>query len=262
MNLDLNGKRALVAGGSAGLGYAAAHLLAAEGCAIAVNGRDYGRLAESANRIASETGASVLPLPADLTQPDAATAVVAQAVDALGGLDLLLTNTAGPPSGAFETFDDTAWQTAIDMCLMAHVRLIRAALPHLRKSDCPSILTVTSFTVRQPLDHLVLSNSIRLATIGLTKTLSQELGPQGIRVNSILPGWTETERVTDLLEQRSARAGDTPADEARRIAAGIPMGRMGTPEEFAAAAVFLLSPAASYITGVMLPVDGGIIKGV
>ncbi|MBI3160729.1 MAG: SDR family oxidoreductase [Chloroflexi bacterium] len=262
MDLQLTGKRALVAGASAGLGYAAARLLAEEGCTVAVNSRDAGRIGEAAQRIAQETEATAHALPADLTQPDAAAAVVAQAVDMMGGLDLLLTNTAGPPSGPFETFDDAAWQKAIDMCLMAHVRLIRAALPHLRQSDCPSILTVTSFTVRQPLDHLVLSNSVRLATIGLTKTLSQELGPKGIRVNSILPGWTETERVTDLLEQRSARAGDTPEDEAKRIAAGIPLGRMAAPEEFARAAVFLLSPAASYITGVMLPVDGGIIKGV
>jgi 3-oxoacyl-[acyl-carrier protein] reductase len=262
MDLQLSGKRALVAGASAGLGYAAARLLAEEGCAVAVNSRDAGRIAEAAGRLAKETGAAVHTLPADLADAEAAAALPGQAAAALGGLDLLLTNTAGPPSGAFESFDDAAWQKALDLCLLAHVRLIRAALPHLRRSECPSILTVTSFTVRQPLDHLVLSNSARLATIGLTKTLSQELGPEGIRVNSILPGWTETERVTDLLEQRSARAGDTPADEAKRIAAGIPLGRMAAPEEFARAAVFLLSPAASYITGVLLPVDGGIIRGV
>ena len=144
---------------------------------------------------------------------------------------------------------------------MSHVRLIRAALPHLRKSGSASVLTITSFTVRQPLQNLVLSNSVRLATIGLTKSLALELGRENIRFNSILPGWTETERVEDLMAFRAKNNNTTPEEERTKQAAEIPLGRMGQPEEFANAAVFLASPAASYITGVMLTVDGGIVKG-
>ncbi len=261
MDLQLTGKRALITGASQGLGYAAAHLLAAEGCAVAINSRDPQKIRAAAETITAETGAPAHALPANLADPAAITQLVADAAAALGGLDLLVTNAGGPPSGPFEALDDAAWQSAIDLSLMAHVRLIRAALPHLRQSPAASILTITSYSVKQPIPNLMLSNSIRLATIGLTKTLSQELGPEGIRVNSILPGWTETERVHELMAARAARSGETPAEQLARQARESALGRMATPEEFARAAVFLLSPAASYITGVMLPVDGGIVKG-
>jgi 3-oxoacyl-[acyl-carrier protein] reductase len=145
---------------------------------------------------------------------------------------------------------------------MAHVRLIKSALPHLRKSDAASILTVTSLTVKQPLANLLISNSVRTATIGLTKSLAIELGREGIRVNSIIPGWTETERVTELLNDRASKNQTSVEEEAQRQAAEIPLGRMGKPEEFANAAVFMVSPAASYITGTMLNVDGSVIKGI
>lgn len=261
MDLQLHGKRALITGASKGLGYAAARLLAAEGCAVAINSRNPQTLHTAAAAIAAETGQPAHPLPADLADPAAPAELVEQAVEALGGLDLLVTNAGGPPAGAFETIDDAAWQQAIDLSLLAHVRLIRAALPHLRQSPAASILTITSYSVKQPIPNLVLSNSIRLATIGLTKTLSQELGPAGIRVNSILPGWTETERVYELMDARARTSGKTPAEQLAEQARESALGRMAAPEEFARAAVFLLSPAASYITGVMLPVDGGIVKG-
>ena len=149
----------------------------------------------------------------------------------------------------------------MDSSFISHVRLIRAALPHLRKSDAPSVLTMTSFTVRQPAPNLVLSNSVRAATLGLTKSLAMELGKDGIRFNSILPGWTITERVQHLMEFRAENNKTTVEEEITKQIADIPLGRMGQPEEFAKAAAFLVSPAASYINGVMLSVDGGIVKG-
>ena len=144
---------------------------------------------------------------------------------------------------------------------MSHVRLIRAALPHLRKSSAASVLTVTSMSVKQPLANLVLSNSVRAATVGLTKSLALELGKDGIRFNSILPGWTETERVTQLMTARAAANHSTVEAEIAKQSQESPLGRMGQPAEFANAAAFLVSPAASYITGVMLTVDGGMYKG-
>jgi 3-oxoacyl-[acyl-carrier protein] reductase len=187
--------------------------------------------------------------------------LVQHTIESLGGLDILVTNAGGPPAGPFESFDEMKWQSAVDASFMSHVRLIRAALPHLRKSPAPSVLTVTSYTVKQPMNNLVLSNSIRLATIGLTKSMALELGKDQIRFNSILPGWTVTERVQELMAFRAKNNNTTVEEEFAKQIAEIPLGRMGQPEEFARAAVFLVSPAASFITGVMLPVDGGIVKG-
>jgi 3-oxoacyl-[acyl-carrier protein] reductase len=261
MDLGISGKAALVTGASRGLGFATALMLAREGCQVAVNSRSQENASAAAKQIASETGAQAIGLAGDVSEVAVAEGLVNSTVDAFGGLDLLVTNAGGPPAGSFESFDEEAWQKAIDQSFTSHVRLIRAALPHLRKSKIPSVLTVTSYTVKQPLPNLVLSNSIRNATIGLTKSLALELGVDGIRVNSILPAWTETERVTDLMAFRAKNNNTTIEEETRKQAAESPLGRMGQPEEFANAAAFLLSPAASYITGVMLTVDGGIYKG-
>lgn len=261
MDLQLKGKAALVTGASRGLGYAAALMLAREGCRVAVNSRSEQNAKAAAEKITAETGMQAIGLAGDVSDPSVPESLIAQTVEAFGGLDLLVTNAGGPPSGAFEAHDEAAWQTAVDLSLMSHVRLIRAALPYLRKSDAPSVLTVTSVSVKQPIANLVLSNSIRAATVGLTKSLALELGRDGIRFNSILPGWTETERVGDLMAFRAKNNNTTVEEEIRKQAAESPLGRMGRPEEFANAAVFLLSPAASYITGVMLTVDGGMYKG-
>lgn len=261
MDLQLKGKKALVTGASQGLGYATARGLALEGCRVAINSRNPQKLTVAAQNLESETGEKGFPVPGDLTDPQSTSQIVHQAVEALGGLDLLVTNAGGPPAGGFEAFDDTTWQQAVELSFLSHVRLIRAALPYLRKSEAPSVLTVTSITVKEPLPNLILSNSVRMATAGLTKSLSQELGPEGIRFNSILPGWTVTERVESLMAQRAQANNTQPEDEFQKQSAAIPLGRMGTPEEFARAAVFLLSPAASYITGTMLPVDGGAYHG-
>lgn len=261
MDLGLKDKRALVTGSSRGLGYAAAQLLAKEGCKVAINGRDEERIKAAAEKLHKETGTQAVGFVGDASDVSVPEGLIQKTVDALGGLDILIVNAGGPPPGTFESFDETAWQKAIDTSFMAHVRLIRAALPHLRKSSTPSVLTVTSFTVKQPMNNLVLSNSVRLATIGLTKSLALELGREKIRFNSILPGWTETERVTELMNARAATNQTSVEEETRKQSSEIPLGRMANPEEFANAAVFLVSPAASYITGVMLNVDGGTVKG-
>ncbi len=261
MELNLKDKRALVTGSSRGLGYAAAIGLAREGCRVAINGRNEFYLGEAAHRIYKETNSLTYPLPGDVADPALPEQLIKDAVKLLGGLDILITNAGGPPSGAFESFDETAWQKAIDLSLMSHVRLIQAALPHLKQSKAASVLTVTSYSVKQPIPNLVLSNSIRAATVGLTKSLALELGSAGIRFNSILPAWTETERIYDLMKFRAAQNGTTVEEEIAKQSKDSPLGRMGTPEEFANAAVFLVSPAASYITGVMLTIDGGMYKG-
>ena len=261
MDLQLEGKRALVAGSSRGLGYAIARSLALEGCQVAINSRSRENVTAAADKLAAETGRPVAGLPGDVSQAETAAALIQQAVQALGGLDLLVTNAGGPPAGKFESFDDATWQQAVELSLLSHVRLIRAALPHLRQSSAASVLTITSYSVKQPIPNLVLSNSVRAATVGLTKTLALELGAEGIRFNSILPAWTETERVYELMSHR-ARLNNTSVDEEiAKQSKDSPLGRMGQPQEFANVAVFLLSPAASYLTGVMLPVDGGMYKG-
>jgi len=261
MDLGLKGKRALVIGASRGLGYAVANTLAAEGCRVAINSRSAEKLAASAKEIADANDIPVVALPADIGDADVPANLIAKAVDALGGLDLLVTNAGGPPPGGFESFSEDDWAKGIDLSLMSHVRLIKAALPHLRKSDAASVLTITSYSVKQPIPNLVLSNSIRAATVGLTKTLALELGGDGIRFNSILPGWTKTERVAELMGARAQANGTSVAEELSKQMEDCPLGRMAEPQEFANPAVFLLSPAASYITGVMLTVDGGMYKG-
>jgi 3-oxoacyl-[acyl-carrier protein] reductase len=261
MDLHLSGKRALVAGSSKGLGYAIAFGLATEGCKIAINGRNTQTINESAQKLRSQTDAEIVTIPGDVGLPDFPAIMVQKTVQAFGGLDLLVTNAGGTPSGKFEDFEDPAWQSAIDLSLFSHVRLIRAALPYLRQSDCASVVTMTSYSVKQPIPNLVLSNSIRAATVGLTKSLSLELGADGIRFNSILPGWTMTERVEELMSYRAKVNRTSIDEEITRQVSDTALRRMAHPEEVANAVIFLLSPAASYITGVMLTVDGGICKG-
>lgn len=261
MDLKLKNKRALVTGSSRGLGYATALALAREGCKVAINSRDEAKIKSIAEKTSKETGTQVIGLAGDVSLPDAPEKLVKQTVETFGGLDILITNAGGPPPGSIDSLDEVAWQKGVDLCLMVHVRLIKAALPYLRKSDTPSVLTVTSMSVKQPIANLLLSNSVRAATVGLTKSLAIELGREGIRFNSILPGWTNTERVTELMTARATANKSTVEEETRKQSEQSPLGRMGQPEEFANAAAFLVSPAASYITGVMLNVDGGMYKG-
>ncbi|MFH1186405.1 MAG: SDR family oxidoreductase [Chloroflexota bacterium] len=261
MDLQLKDKRALVASASRGLGYAVGLGLAQEGCRVALNSRDEGRVKAAAGKMSAETGGKVIGLAGDVSDASFPAQLIDAAVKSLGGLDLLVTNAGGPPAGAFESFDEATWQKALDLSFMSHVRLIRAALPHLRRSKAASVLTMTSYTVKQPMLNLVLSNSIRLATVGLTKTLALELGGDGIRFNSILPATIDTDRVRELAQFRADKNGTSLSEEQAKDAQKSVFGRIGRPEEFANVAVFLLSPAASYITGMMMVVDGGQYKG-
>jgi len=261
MDLQLKDKKALVAGSSRGLGHAIARGLALEGCRVAINSRNQDNVVKAAQKLTAETGVEVIPLVGDVADPTSPEDLVRNTVETFGGLDLLVTNSGGPPVGKFEDFDDATWQNAIELTLLSHVRMIREALPHLRQSSAASVLTITSYSVKQPLPNLVLSNSIRAATVGLTKSLTLELGSDDIRFNSILPSWTITERVYELMSHRAQLTGTTVEEEMAKQSKESPLGRMAQPEEFANAAVFLLSPAASYITGVMLTVDGGMYKG-
>ncbi|MDZ4158369.1 MAG: SDR family oxidoreductase [Anaerolineaceae bacterium] len=261
MDLHLIGKTAIITGSSRGLGYATALKLAEEGAQIVINSRNAQNVAAAAEQIVTLTGAQVIGVPGDVTDPGFPPSLVEKTLAAFGGLDILITNAGGPPSGPFESFDDQSWQNAVELSFLSQVRLIRAALPALRSSHAASVLTVTSYSVKQPIPNLILSNSIRAATIGLTKSLALELGSAGIRFNSILPAWTETERIYQLMDDRARREGTTVEEELQKQAQDSALGRIGRPDEFANAAVFLVSPAAAYITGVMLSVDGGMYKG-
>lgn len=261
MDLGLNGKKAFVTGSSRGLGFASALILAEEGCQIVINGRDEGRLKKACQKIDAETGTISDYCVGDAADPAQASLLINEAAEKLEGLDLLITNTGGPPSGKFEEIKEDVWQRAIELAFMSHVRLIQSALPFLRESQNASVLTVTSYSVKQPIPNLVLSNSIRSATVGLTKSLALELGPDGIRFNSLLPGWTKTERVQEILEFRAKQNNTSIDQEMEKITSAIPLHRMAEPDEIGRAAAFILSPAASYINGVMLTVGGGIYQG-
>lgn len=263
MDLGLRDKIALVTAGSAGLGLAAATELAREGAKVMINGRSQDRLDAAVAQIRAEVGEGVVVATAvgDVAVPADVERMVQATVDAFGGLDILITNGGGPPKGTFTTTSLEAWQTGIDLTLMSVVWLVQAALPHLRQSSAASILTVTSISVKEPIDNLLLSNVIRPAVVGLTKSLSKELGGEGIRVNSILPGWTKTERIDYILNFLAEEKGTTPEIEEAKIVANVPSGRMGRPDEFGRVATFLVSPAASYVSGMMMLVDGGAYVG-
>jgi 3-oxoacyl-[acyl-carrier protein] reductase len=259
VDLGLKDKTALVTAASQGLGKAAAFELAREGARVVLCARSE-KAHAAAEEIRAATGASVHAVQGDLTKAEDVDRIVRQALERLGHLDILILNAGGPPPGAFLDLRPQEWESAIQLTLMSAVRLCYAALPHMVARGQGSVVAMQSFTVKQPLDNLVLSNALRMAVIGLVKSLANELGPQGIRVNSINPGWTLTERVEQLMSDRAARGGTTPAEETARITREIPLGRMGTVEEFGRAVAWLASPAAAFIHGHALTFDGGAVR--
>jgi 3-oxoacyl-[acyl-carrier protein] reductase len=263
MDLILKGKAALVAASSSGLGLAVAEELVREGAHVMICGRNKERLQNAVNRLADlATGGQIVAGQVlDLTNSAGVHSLVEATVSQLGGIDILITNAGGPPGGTFDSVSIDDWDSGYLLTLKSAVVLIKEALPYLRQSEAASILTVTSISVKQPVDGLLLSNALRPAVVGLTKTLSQELGREGIRVNSILPGWTATERVDYLMRNRAERLGTHVEEEFARVTDGIPLGRMAEPREFARVATFLVSPAASFVNGVMIQVDGGDFRG-
>jgi 3-oxoacyl-[acyl-carrier protein] reductase len=257
MDLGIKGKVALVAASSQGLGRAVAEELAAEGVSLIVCARREGEIADMAQAIESRSGVPALAVAADLTQADDIQRLVDLGIQKFGRIDILVTNTGGPPAGQFENFDREAWQRATDLLLMSAVDLIRLVLPQMKTNRWGRILNITSISVKQPVDNLILSNSLRAAVTGMARTLANEVAEYGITVNNILPGYTATERVEQLARSAAERQNIT-VDEARSTWENqIPMRRLGRPEEFAALAAFLVSERAGYITGTSIPVDGG-----
>lgn len=262
MDLGLTGKAALVAAASKGLGRAIAEELAREGARVAMCSRGEAAITAAAEEIARSTKGTVLPVAADVSTREGCEAFVESALGAFGALDVLVVNAGGPPPGRFDDLDDEAWRKAFDLTLMSAVRLTRLALPHMRRQGSGSIVYSTSTSVRQPSQYLnlILSNALRASVHGMLKTIATDLAKEGIRVNAVQPGRIATDRLVQLDTDTARRQGTTPEAVRRRYEEQvIPMGRYGTPAEYAAAVVFLASPRASYITGVSLQVDGGML---
>jgi 3-oxoacyl-[acyl-carrier protein] reductase len=262
MDLGLTNKVAMVAGASRGLGYAVARTLAAEGALVSMSSRDADAISAAAQRIQRETGGTVLAVAADVQSPGEIAHWHQITLDRFEGIDVLYTNSGGPPPGSTLSFDDAAWQRAFELLLMSAVRLIRLAAPSMSMRGGGSILLPTSSSIKEPIANLALSNILRAAVSSLAKTLAIELAPKRIRVNQLIPGRIVTDRLRELDEATSKRLGISVEEQQQRMETAIPMGRYGDPQEFANAAVFLLSDAASYITGATLQVDGGLIRGV
>jgi 3-oxoacyl-[acyl-carrier protein] reductase len=254
MDLQLKGKTALVLAASKGLGKACATTLAAEGVNVVIGARNPDTLNAAAKEIRAQTKGPVLAIPIDVLQPKDAEKIITAAVSEFGGLDILINNAGGPPFGKFESFDESAWQSAFELTLLSAVRFSRLAIPYLRKSGSGRIINITSLTVLTYLPHSVLSTSLRMGVVGMAKLLSEELGPDHITVNNVAPGLILTDRVKDTLQPRP---GVSEEELLAERAKSIPLGRIGRPEELAAVVAFLASPLAAYITGATIPIDGG-----
>ncbi|MEJ2760797.1 MAG: SDR family oxidoreductase [Gammaproteobacteria bacterium] len=261
MDLGISGKTALVAASSKGLGRAAAEGLAREGARVVLCARHEQELRAAAEEIRAATGAEVLAVTADVAVPGDILRVVEGARDAFGGVDILVNNAGGPPPGYFQDMTDEDWQLAHELTLMSTVRFTREVLPRMREQGYGRIINITSVSVKQPLDHLLLSNSLRLGVVGWAKTLSNQVAAEGVTINNVCPGWTRTRRVTDLLEARAKQQGMSMEEAERTITGGIPMQRLGEAGELASLIVYLASNQAAYMTGTTIQVDGGLTAG-
>jgi len=261
MDLGLKGKAAIVAAASKGLGRAVAQELAQEGARVAICSRDAAQLERAAAEIRKSTGAEVLANALDVTDYTAVQKFVAETESRFGRVDICVTNAGGPPSKKFADISIAEWRAAVDLTLMSAVYFAKEVLPRMQKNRWGRLITITSVSVKQPIDGLLLSNSIRAAVTGLARTLANEYGPHGITVNNICPGYTRTERLDELAAKLSAAEGVAPEKIFERWSVQTPLGRVASPQEFAAAVAFLASERASYLNGVTLAVDGGWVKG-
>ena len=253
MDLGIKGRKALVLASSKGLGKAVARELSQEGCEVMICSRSEEHLVKAKSEIESMTGGSVHYVAGDVSESTDRKKIINTALETFGTVDILVTNSGGPPSGAFEEHGIEAWESAYKLLLESTVEIIKGLIPGMKAQKWGRIVAITSQAIKQPVEGLVLSNSVRASLLGLVKTLSNELGEYNITVNNVLPGYTETERLVEL--RGKASNWDT-------FTANVPLDRVAQPEEFAAAVTFLCSQKASYITGISLPVDGGWIKGI
>ncbi len=256
MDLQLQGKTALVLAASKGLGKACAMALAAEGANVVIGARNQDTLRAAADEINALGKGIAVPVPIDVREPEAAEKFIKTAIKHFGKIDILVNNAGGPPFGKFETFDDTAWAQAFELNLLSTVRFSRQVLPYMRTTGSGRIINIVSLSVKTYLENSVLSTSIRMGVVGMAKMLSNELGPDNITVNNVAPGLILTDRVKDTLP----KTVDFEEALAQR-AKDIPLKRIGRPEELAALVTFLASPLAGYITGATIQVDGGAVKG-
>jgi 3-oxoacyl-[acyl-carrier protein] reductase len=260
VDLGLRGKVALVAASSRGLGRAVAEELGVEGADLVLCARDENALRGVAREIQRRSTVRVLPLRADLTEPPDVEQVTRIGIRELGRIDILVTNTGGPPAGAFETHSPDAWQLAVRQNLDSVVNLTRAVLPGMKERRWGRIVNITSIAVKQPVQNLILSNSVRAAVTGFARTLANEVATFGITVNNVMPGYTRTQRVEELARKNASLRGTTPEEEIAVWERETPMGRIGEPRELAAMVAFLVSERASFTTGASIPVDGGWIR--
>ena len=257
MDLGLKGKVALVAAASKGIGRACAMGLAAEGARVAICSRSEGDLKSAAEEIRSKTGAEVVAAPCDVTRAADIRELMRRVTDTLGGVEILVANAGGPPRGNFDELTDEQWNQAFELSLLSTVRLVRAVLPAMQKRRWGRIIAIQSVSVKQPIAGLLLSNAVRPGVAGLMKTLATELGKDNILLNTVCPGRIMTDRFLSGHKQM----GKTVEEYLTVTSKEVPLGRIGTPEEFANMVVFLASERASYVTGVTVQVDGGLVRG-
>jgi len=262
MDLGLKNKVALVAGGSMGLGLAVAKTLSREGARVAICALDDPYLPKAREEIIKETGGEVIAIPADVTDAGQAKNFVSSSLEHFGTLDILVNNAGGPPSKPFFDIDDDLWHFGFRLNLMSAILMTREAVPVMKAKRWGRIINMTSISVKQPIDGLILSNTIRSGVIGFAKSLSNELAPFNITVNSVCPSYTMTERVREVSKAVAAREGTTPEAIVKRWESEIPMGRLGKPEELAGLVTFLASEIAGFITGAAIQIDGGYYKGI
>ncbi|NUR55684.1 MAG: SDR family oxidoreductase [Acidobacteria bacterium] len=261
MDLGLKGKVAMVSGASRGLGFAVAEALAREGATVAISSSSKEAIDAAAKRLSS-AGATAIGTAVDVRKGDQIAAWTTETIERFGGVDLLFANAGGPPAGTTLSFDDAAWQNAVDLLLFSTIRMIRAAVPSMKSRGGGSILVTTSSSVKEPIPNLALSTVVRAGVSALAKTLSLELAPDRIRVNQIIPGRIDTDRVRHL-DRIAAEKQQISEDQAKaRSMAAIPFGRYGEPPEYGRVAAFMLSEAAGYMTGATVQVDGGAMRSV